>query len=108
MPVEKHLFLPPSPLFQNSDTSQGFSLWPTPVSEYPVSFLRFARELYKRLNVSSDFIWRMEYRNLKGCVMPPYIPGNSASLESPRAYDQQQFEPREFILTNEWALISLR
>jgi Putative DNA-binding domain len=100
-PVEPATFLPPS--YFRSNMSEGFILWPTAVCEYPVSFLRFAKKLYERLKIPGDFTWRMQYSNLRGCILYPFIPGRSVSFEPPRTYSQLHFEPREAVLVgNEW------
>lgn len=49
-------------------------LYPLPVTEYPVSFLRLAKELYARLRYSGRLFWRMRYYNIKGCQLRPYHP----------------------------------
>jgi hypothetical protein len=69
-------------------------LWPTAVCEYPVSFLRFAKELYRRLDIDSQLIWRMEYRNLRGCALLPYSPGGVV-FEPPHIFEYDHFSPRE-------------
>jgi hypothetical protein len=49
-------------------------LYPLPVTEYPVSFLRFAKELYTFLGYKGGFLWRMRYSNIKDCQLRPYHP----------------------------------
>jgi hypothetical protein len=57
-----------------------------------VSFLRFAKELYKLLKVGGQLVWRMEYRNIGGCILPPYLP-DAGVMEQPKAYPVQHFGP---------------
>ena len=49
-------------------------LYPLPVTEYPVSFLRFAKTLYSFLEYKGGFISRMMYYNIKDCQLRPYHP----------------------------------
>ena len=100
--VEKYNFQPGLGRPPFSADPSPFEFWPTPVCEYPVSFLRYAKQLYGKLGISCDLTLRMEYRNIKGCVLPPYIPGNSVSFERPRAYPYSDFQPREVVLSGDW------
>lgn len=49
-------------------------LYPLPVTEYPVSFLRFAKHLFSFLGYKGGFVWRMRYYNIKDCQLRPYHP----------------------------------
>jgi len=49
-------------------------LYPLAVTEYPVSFLRFAIQLYAHLKYQGPFVWRMLYYNIKGCKLRPHHP----------------------------------
>lgn len=49
-------------------------LYPFPVTEYPVSFLRFAKHLYTYLGYKGKFIYRMRYYNIKECQLRPNHP----------------------------------
>lgn len=45
-------------------------LWPYAVCEYPISFLRFAKNLWDRLGIVGG-ICEMNYFNIKGCILRP-------------------------------------
>lgn len=49
-------------------------LYPLPVTEYPVSFLTFAKALFKHLNYKGRYLWRMNYYNIQGCILRPLHP----------------------------------
>lgn len=100
VPVEAKTFLPP--MYWKTEIPDKFVLWPTAICEYPVSFLRFAKALYGKVGVVDDFVWRMEYRNLRGCILYPFVPGRGVTLEGPRAYNLAHFEPREAALEGDW------
>jgi schlafen family protein len=100
-PVTVKTFLPP--IYWTSNLGEGFPLWPTAVCEYPVSLFRFAKELYRKADLSCDLTCRMEYSNLRGCILYPFIPGRPGVIfQRPSTYDQQHFEPREITLTGDW------
>jgi hypothetical protein len=50
-------------------------LYPYPVNEYPVSFLRLYRTIINAEHLVDDFILNLHYRNLKGYSLAPYRPG---------------------------------
>jgi hypothetical protein len=102
--VEKYLFQPTPPRLPSAQDLSAVPIvfWPTAVIEYPVSFLRFARQFFAKLDISGNLTFRMEYRAVKGCVLPPYIPGNSVSFEEPRPYPYDDFQLREIILSGDW------
>ncbi len=77
-------------------------LWPTAVVEFPASFLRFAKELYRRLKTDCEFSWRMEYRNIQGALLYPYLPVSPALLDGPRRFPITDFEPREVRLDRDF------
>lgn len=49
-------------------------LYPLPVVEYPVSFLRLAKTIFAYLKYNGAYLWRMLYYNINGCQMRPYHP----------------------------------
>jgi hypothetical protein len=74
-------------------------LWPTAVVEFPASFLRFAKELYRRLKTDCEFSWRMEYRNIQGALLYPYLPVSPALLNGHGRFPIANFEPGKSCLT---------
>ncbi|HLD36316.1 MAG TPA: ATP-binding protein [Planctomycetota bacterium] len=49
-------------------------LWPYPVIEYPTTFLRLYRALVDKISIGGNFLIDMQYRNIKGYVLPPHAP----------------------------------
>lgn len=49
-------------------------LYPYPVVEYPVSFLRLYRQVADLLEIKSDCTFQMEYVNVQGAILRPYQP----------------------------------
>lgn len=49
-------------------------LYPYPVTEYPVTFLRLYRALVDMLGIASDFLIDLRYMNLQGYILLPYAP----------------------------------
>jgi predicted XRE-type DNA-binding protein len=76
------------------------TLYPTAVVEFPVSFLQFVRELYRRLGYAGSFLARVEYRNLKGCRLYPGPPAGLAVpfLEGPQVFAGEHYGPFEQLL----------
>lgn len=72
-------------------------LQPMAVNAFPVSFLRFIRALYDRLEVNSRILVRMQYRNLKGCFLPPGT-GQGLIRSQPHPYRDQHFGPYDVVL----------
>lgn len=52
-------------------------LWPYAVCEYPISFLRLAKNLWDRLGIVGG-ICEMNYFNIKGCILRPGHPNSFA------------------------------
>jgi hypothetical protein len=95
--------LPPRALFGNAEREESdLTLWPTAVIELPISFLRFAKELYRRVGINGEQTVRMEYRNLVGCFLPPGAPGISRFLEPSRRFPFRHFEPPETRLASDF------
>lgn len=68
-------------------------LYPYPVVEYPVSFLRLFRKLADFLEIKSDCVFQMEYWNIKGAILRPYQPesiGYDYSVEGVRPLDRDR------------------
>jgi hypothetical protein len=98
-PIDPSLFCWKQPF---DEYQKAPRLWPTAVVEFPASFLRFAKELYRRLKTESEFTWRMEYRNIKGALLYPYVPMSPALLDGPRSFPSNNFEPREAVLSTDF------
>ncbi len=49
-------------------------LYPYPVVEYPVSFLRLYRQLLNLIGITSDCTFQMEYVNVQGAILRPFQP----------------------------------
>jgi len=50
-------------------------LYPYPLIEYPVSFLKLYRAIIDHEDLLGDFILSLSYYNLTGYTLPPYKPG---------------------------------
>lgn len=77
---------------------------PYPVTEFPVSFLRFSKTLYEKLSLSCSFTFRMIYWNFKGSKLGPSHPQDSQfifPLIPLQPYSEKHFT-REVILTNDF------
>jgi hypothetical protein len=67
--------------------------YPYAVTEYPVSFLRLAKDLYRHLGVSGKVFWRMQYYNIQGCYMSPYHPeavGFRYPMNPPKLFEKPE------------------
>ena len=76
-------------------------LYPLSVTEYPVSFLRFAKELYAYLKTNCFFYWTLEYWNLKGCILLPYHPqafGFISPDSPPRPFAKDYFKGKSQLM----------
>ena len=51
-------------------------LYPYPVVEHPVSFLRLYRALADLLKIDCEVVFQMQYLNVKGAILLPYQPGS--------------------------------
>jgi Schlafen, AlbA_2 len=74
--------------------ARGPRLSPYAVNEYPVSFLRLAAALYQKLGTKCDLTWRMQYHNIKDCVLRPLHPSvmfYKTKPELARAYTDRHF-----------------
>jgi hypothetical protein len=49
-------------------------LYPYPVVEYPLSFLRLYRALADFLRMDGDIVFQMQYLNIQGAILLPYQP----------------------------------
>lgn len=49
-------------------------LYPYPVVEHPVSFVRLYRALFDLLKLNCDIVFQMQYVNVKGAILLPYQP----------------------------------
>lgn len=73
-------------------------VYPYPVTEYPVSFLRLASAIYQCAGYHGPARWQMQYWNVRGVVLKPYAP-NQAGYEFPG--DLRPFEEPHFSCTSE-------
>ena len=48
-------------------------LYPYPAVEHPLSFLRLYRALADLLRIHGDILFQMQYLNIKGAILLPYI-----------------------------------
>jgi len=71
-------------------------LYPYPVTEYPVTFLRLYKKLFENINSDEGFIFSMYYANLKEYFLPPYSPG-TAGFDFP--ISRNPFEEQNFSIT---------
>jgi hypothetical protein len=49
-------------------------LYPYPVVEHPLSFLRLYRALADLLQIHGDILFQMQYLNVRGAILQPYQP----------------------------------
>ncbi len=49
-------------------------LYPYPVIEHPLSFVRLYRSLVDYLRIESDIVFQLEYLNIQGAILLPYQP----------------------------------
>lgn len=72
-------------------------LYPYPVVETPVSFLRLYRALYDFLGLTEETIFSARYRNIHGIALPPYHPRSVGFMVggNERRYEHQHFEMEE-------------
>ena len=76
-------------------------LYPYPVVEHPVSFLRLYRALVDLLRIDCDVIFQMQYLNVKGVILLPYQPesiGFMHPMDPVRPLERNRlvFEPKKF------------
>lgn len=74
-------------------------LYPYPVVEHPLSFVRLYRALADLLNLGSGVIFQMEYLNIQGAILLPYQPesiGFEVPIEpiKPLGRNRLLFEPK--------------
>jgi hypothetical protein len=55
-------------------------LYPYPVVEHPLSFLRLYRALADFLHIHGDILLQMQYLNVKGAILLPYQPESIAFM----------------------------
>jgi hypothetical protein len=76
-------------------------LYPYAVVEYPLSFVRLYRALVDLLGITSDCIFQMQYLNIRGAILLPYVPesiGFKFPLEPIKPINRNRllFEPKRF------------
>jgi hypothetical protein len=49
-------------------------IYPYPVVEYPVTFLRMVKAIYELAGYAGDAHWQMQYLNIRGVTLRPYAP----------------------------------
>jgi hypothetical protein len=59
-------------------------LYPIPVVEYPVSFLRLHKLLTQCAGLRSDFLIEIQYRNVAGYILPPGAPNKYGETRKSR------------------------
>lgn len=68
-------------------------LWPMAVVEFPLSFLIFVKELYKRVALPGAFVASVEYVNLGTCVLQAGTPYGMPFFDGPQAFAAQHYGP---------------
>ena len=76
-------------------------LYPYPVVEHPVSFLRLYRALTDYLKIDCDIVFQMQYLNVKGAILLPYQPESIRFMHpvepvKPLGRDRLVFEAKRF------------
>ncbi len=76
-------------------------LYPYPVVEHPLSFVRLYRAVVDFLNIESDITFQMEYLNIQGAILLPYQPESIAFMVpmepiKPLGRNLLLFEPKRF------------
>ncbi len=75
-------------------------LYPYPVVEYPVTFLRLYRHIKDDCGLEGEVLFQYEYRNLRGYILRPYHPRSIrfTSDPEPEPFPHQHYRwgPREF------------
>ena len=88
---------------REEDFQKHPKFYPYAVTEYPVSFLRFARCLYDKIGLKCFFKWRLQYWNIKECILLPYHPEAKDYL-APRqpleSYPYDNFKKEAQLLNN--------
>ena len=70
-------------------------LWPIAVVEFPLNFLLFVKELYRRIGVTGAITVRIEYQNLGGCILYPGGPAGGLWHSGPFTFSEQHYGPYE-------------
>ncbi len=76
------------------DVQQQPWLQPLAVIEFPVRFLRFVKSLYSKIGVNSQIVARMQYRNLKGGLLPPSS-GQGLIRYPMRPFADEHYQPHD-------------
>ena len=100
IPLDEH--------FCHMQSEEEFSkrptLYPYPVIEYPVTFLRLYGELVKKVPIESALLINLCYVNVKEYNLLPYRPGSYGFIfrETSRVYDEQHIILPEMTVEREF------
>jgi hypothetical protein len=70
-------------------------LWPIAVVEFPLNFLLFVKELYRRIGVTGAITARVEYQHLGGCILYPGGPEGGLWHSRLFTFSEQHYGPYE-------------
>ncbi|GAI42362.1 unnamed protein product, partial [marine sediment metagenome] len=86
-PLDEHFCYKQS----KEEFSKRPTLYPYPVIEYPVTFLRLYKELVSKVLIESSLLINLCYVNIKGYNLLPYRPGSIGFTfrETSRVYDER-------------------